>query len=193
MDTSNGYELVAADFMAARSRSKAGLEVVRKWAASLPRGGSIIDIGAGSGEPLTSVLIHEGLSVYAIDASPTLVAAFQRRFPEVEIACEPAEQSTFFNQAFDASLAVGLIFLLPADSQRELIRRISSALKPGGRLLFSAPRQICTWNDVLTGLPSLSLGDEEYRCVLTNNGLQLIGQYVDDGENHYYEAMKGPG
>lgn len=188
-DASNGYEAVADEFMAVRSTS--GLAVVQMWAASLPRGGSVVDVGAGFGEPLTSALIDEGLAVSAIDASPKLVAAFRRRFPGVEVACEPAERSRFFDRTFDAALAIGLIFLLPADSQRELIRRIVGVLKPRGKLLFSAPRQVCTWNDVLTGQPSLSLGAGEYRRILGSSGLHLIKEHVDEGETHYYEAQKG--
>jgi SAM-dependent methyltransferase len=139
-------------------------------------------------------LIDEGLVVFAIDAAPKLVAAFRRRFPVVEVACEPAERSRFFNRTFDAALAIGLIFLLPEDSQRELIRRISGALKPGGRLLFSAPRQVGTWNDILTGQPSWSLGAEEYGRVLAHSGFRLIDEHdehVDHGGTHYYEAQKG--
>ena len=192
-DASNGYDAVAEEFMAVRSTSS-GRAIVREWAASLPRGCSVVDVGAGHGEPLTSILIDEGLVVFAIDASPKMVAAFRRRFPGVQVACEPAERSRFFDRTFDAALMIGLIFLLPEDGQRELIRRISGALKPGGRLLFSAPRQVGTWNDILTGQPSWSLGAEEYERILARSGLRLIDEHDEDldrGGTHYYEAQKG--
>jgi SAM-dependent methyltransferase len=190
-DTSNGWEAVAEEFM--RLRSPTGLATIRNWAASLPRGGSVLDVGAGSGEPLTAALIEEGFDVSAVDASPTMVAAFQRRFPGVEVACEPAETSHFFDRTFDGALAIGLVFLLPVDSQSELIRRMAAALKPGGRWLFSAPSQVCAWDDLLTGRPSSSLGADEYRRIVASSGLQLVGEHVDEGENHYYEARKRPG
>lgn len=173
-------------------RSTSGCDVVRTWAASLPRACSVVDVGAGNGEPLTSVLIDAGLAVSAIDASPKMVAAFNRLFPGVEIVCEPAEQSRFFDRTFDAALAIGLIFLLPADGQGNLIRRISDALEPGGSLLFSAPWQVGTWIDILTGRPSWSLGAEEYRRVLARSGFRLVDEHVDEGGTHYYEARKGP-
>lgn len=188
-DASNGYEAVAEEFMAVRSTS--GRAVVQKWAASLPRACSVVDVGAGYGEPLTSALIEEGLTVSAIDASPKMVAAFRRRFPGVEVACEAAERSRFFNRTFDAALAIGLMFLLSEESQRELVRRVSGALKPGGRLLFSAPRQVGAWNDILTGQPSWSLGAEEYGRVLAHSGFHLIDEHVDQGGTHYFEAQKG--
>ncbi len=190
-DMSNGYEAVAEEFMAVRSKS--GLATVRRWASSLPRGGSVLDVGAGSGEPLTAALIEQGFDVSAVDASSKMVAVFQRRFPNVDVACEPAERSTFFNRTFDGILAIGLVFLLPANSQRKLIRRMAGALKPRGRLLFSAPRQVCTWDDLLTCQPSSSLGADEYCRILASSGLYSVGEHVNEGEINYYEArMKYP-
>ncbi len=187
-DRSNGYEAVAEAFMAVRST--AGRAVVERWAASLPPGGSVVDVGAGHGEPLTSALVEAGLAVSAIDASPTMVAAFRSRFPGLEVACEPAERSRFFDRAFNGALAIGLLFLLPDAGQRQLIRRIGGALKPGGRLLFSAPREVCAWNDVLTGRPSWSLGAGEYQRILAQAGLRLVEEQVDQNGTYYYEAEK---
>ncbi len=189
-DASNGYEAVADAFVAARSRSTVGLAVIRDWAASLPRGGSVIDIGCGSGVPITASLIESGLAVSAIDASPALVEALHQRFPAVEVACEPAEHSRFFGRTFDGAVAVGLMFLLPEAAQRDLIERIAAVLEPGGRFLFTAPRQVCTWDDVLTGRRSASLGAEAYASILCRSGLRLVGEPVDEGGNHYYDAQK---
>ncbi len=187
-DASNGYEAVTEEFM--RLRSTTGLAIIRKWAVSLSHGGSVLDIGAGSGEPVTMALIEQKFDVCAIDASPTMVAAFKRRFSGVAVACEPAERSRFFDRTFDGALAIGLIFLLPEESQRDLIRRMAGALNPGGKLLFSAPRQICAWDDLLTGRRSTSLWTEAYHRVLVRSGLHFIKEQVDEGGTHYYEAQK---
>ncbi|MDJ0920109.1 MAG: class I SAM-dependent methyltransferase [Henriciella sp.] len=187
-DLSNGYEEVAEAFMAARSSS--GRAVVAGWAASLPRGASVIDLGAGSGEPMTAALIEAGLTVSAIDAAPSLVKAFQRRFPGVEIACEAAEESAFFGRTFEAALAVGLVFLLSEARQRALMENVASALNAGGRFLFSAPHQVCAWDDVLTGQRSRSLGTEAYADILAACGLHIVATHEDEGGTHYFEAEK---
>ena len=105
-DLSNGYDAVSEAFIRVRS-STTGVAVLRKWMMTLPRAGSVLDVGAGSGEPLTAELIKAGFDVSAIDASPKMVAALQRRFPNIEVACEAAEDSCFFNRSFDGVLAVG--------------------------------------------------------------------------------------
>ncbi|MEM1409464.1 MAG: class I SAM-dependent methyltransferase [Pseudomonadota bacterium] len=187
-DASMGYDGIAEEFMAARSTS--GSTLVRAWAKSLPAGSSIVDVGAGFGEPLTSVLIAERLSVYAVDASPTLVKAFRGRFPNIRITCETAEDSRFFDRSFNAALMVGLIFLLPQKRQEALIHRLSQILEPEGRLLFSAPQQICAWKDALTHRTSQSLGEEEYERLLQNTGFELLDTHMDEMGTHYYEARR---
>src|SRR5262245_24404339 len=127
-DASNGWEAAAGKFMAAREQSRIGVAVVRTWARHLPSGASILDVGCGSGVPISQALMDDGFVVYGVDASPTLVAAFHGRFPQATVACEPAERSRFFDRRFDGVIAVGLLFLLPADVQHALILRMGAAL-----------------------------------------------------------------
>ena len=190
-DGSNGWEAVAARFAA--TRSAAGTETVRRWAETLPAGGSVVDVGAGTGIPLTAVLVERGLRVRAVDASPAMVAAFRARLPGVPIICEPAERSAFEGGPFDGVLAVGLVFLLPAAAQSALIRRMAGAVRPGGRLLFSAPRPACAWDDTLTGRRSESLGAEAYGRLLAACGMEVLHGHVDSGGNRYHEARRRAG
>ena len=187
-DFSHGWDAVAGASMAARST--VGVEVVRRWARQLPKGGTVVDLGCGFGEPVTRTLIDARLEVWGVDASPALVAEYRRRFPDCPVACEAAETSALFGRRFDGAVAIGLIFLLPEADQRRLIARLADALVAGGRLLFSAPQQECAWNDLLTGRPSRSLGEAAYREGLGAVGLTLEGQSTDAGGNHYFEATK---
>lgn len=188
-DPSNGYEAVAAEFMSQRGQSTIGVAAVRAWARSLPPGASILDLGCGHGVPITIALMNDGFKVYGIDASPSLIAAFRERFPRAHAACEAVEESRFFARTFDGVIAIGLVFLLPAETQRDLLRRVASTLNPGGRFLFTAPTQMGTWPDALTDQQSFSLGAEAYKTILSKAGLTLIGEYVDEGENHYYDVQ----
>jgi SAM-dependent methyltransferase len=196
MDRSNGYEAVSPEFLARRGgasdRSTAiGVREVRNWARTLPGGSSVIDLGCGPGFPITVVLIEEGLNVFGVDAAPSFVAAFQRNLPGTPILCEAIQESRFFDRTFDAVLAIGLIFLLEAEDQYRLIQRFAELLVPGGRLLFTATAKPAVWNDVMTGLESVSLGGEQYRKLLGAAGLSIAEEYEDLGENHYFEAFKG--
>ena len=187
----NGYEEVATRFMEVRSNS-IGVARVREWAGAFPTGTPILDLGCGHGVPISQVLLARGLVLYGVDASTTMTTAFQQRFPRARVACEAVEDSSFFNRTFDGVVAVGLMFLLSADVQLALIRKVAGALNAGGRLLFTSPEPACTWVDTLTGRPSLSLGAADYGAALSDAGLALVGEYDDEGNNHYFDAHKSP-
>lgn len=194
MDRSNGYERIAAEFLAGRgsaARSAGiGVKTVRNWARTLPSGAAVIDLGCGSGYPINEVLVAEGLDVYAIDAAPSFVQAFQSNFPNTRVVCEAVEDSRFFGRTFDGVLAWGLLFLLSPEKQRLLLQKIAHILAPVGRLLFTSCAEPLVWNDAMTGLESRSLGAEEYRRQLLAAGLSLTSEYEDEGRNHYFEAFK---
>ncbi len=166
------------------------MKEVRKWARTLPRGSSVIDLGCGPGFPITAVLVDEGLHVFGVDAAPSFVAAFQRNLPGTSIICESVLESKLFDRTFDAVLAWGLMFLLRAEDQHRLIRRFAEVLVPGGRLLFTSSAKPAVWNDVMTELESLSLGAERYRELLGAAGISVAEEYEDEGENHYFDAFK---
>ena len=190
-DPSNGYEAFAAEFVSGRVRSRViGVATVREWARDLPTGGTVLDVGCGTGIPISETLLQLGLRVHGVDASPTMIAAFRARFPEAPSECAPAETAAMLDGMYDGVVAWGLVFLLAPDTQATVIQRMGSALANGGRLLFTAPRETGTWSDNLTGLTSYSLGREMYERLLRDAGLTLTGSAVDEGGNHYYFARR---
>jgi hypothetical protein len=46
------------------------------------------------------------------------------------------------------------------------------------------------WNDGMTRLESRSLGAEEYRRLLSEAGFSITDGYEDEGQNHYFDAIK---
>jgi SAM-dependent methyltransferase len=191
-DGANGYEQSAREYMRTR-RPGIGPAVVQPWAARLPRGAAVLDLGCGHGVPIMQVLVDAGLDVHGVDASPTLLAACRARFPAVRLECGAVERSPLFDRSFAAVVAWGLLFLLPPQTQRVVLARIAEVLEPGGQLLFTAPAQACTWNDALTGRPSSSLGYDAYRDGLRRLGLVLVRSDEDDGGNFYYFAQREGG
>src|SRR5215471_7085814 len=178
MDRSNGYEGVSEEFLSRRGNSRTrsnaiGVKEVRKWAKTLPRACSVIDLGCGPGFPITVVLVEEGLQVFGVDAAPSFVAAFKRNLPGTPVICESILESRLFDRTFDAVLSIGLMFLLEADEQHRLIQRFAEIMVPGGRLLFTSTAKPAVWNDAMTELESISLGAEEYRALLEGAGISV--------------------
>ncbi len=194
-DNSNGYEAIANLYIARRgTRSRVGDSIgaatVRAWAEAFPAGATVLDLGSGPGEPSTRILQEAGLTTYAVDASPTMVAAFRERFPDVPIERNAVEASEFFNRTFSGVLAWGLLFLLDPAAQALVIEKVARALEPQGRFLFTAPSQPLVWLDAMTGRRSQSLGAHTYERLLRDAGLAWVAEALDEGENHYYVVEK---
>ncbi len=129
-DRSNSYETVASEFAERREQSSIGVATVRAWARSLPSGASILDLGCGHGMPISMALMNDGFVIYGVDSSPSLTAAFRRQFPHAHVAFRAVEDSHFFGRTFDGIIAVGLIFLLPSEVQRDLIQKGRADVEP---------------------------------------------------------------
>ena len=188
-DKSNGYEEIAERFIRVRN-PHIGAATVREWSRTLPPDSSVLDLGCGNGVPISHVLSEFGFALYAVDASAKMITAFRERFPNACAECSSVEDSEFFHRTFDGVVAWGLMFLLWIDVQRIIIRKVARALNRGGKFLFTSPREAVTWCDPITGRKSISLGGDVYQQILRAEGLLLIGEQSDEGDNHYYFTSK---
>jgi SAM-dependent methyltransferase len=191
-DKSNGYEEIASIFIPGRGRNRSGVgaSVVAEWSHLLPAGATVLDLGCGTGIPISLTLIERGCNVHGVDASVSMTAEFRANFPTAPVQCAAIEDSDFFGRTFDGVVAWGLLFLLSAEVQRKLFAKVAAVLPSGGRLLFTAPSQPCSWLDAMTEKTSISLGHDAYCVALDAEGMSLVGTYVDEGQNYHYSARK---
>jgi SAM-dependent methyltransferase len=194
-DGSNGYEGIASIYVAGRGTrplvgDAVGAATIRAWAQGFSPGATVLDLGSGPGEPSTRILQEAGLASYAVDASPAMVAAFRERFPGVPIEHNTVEASDFFGRTFDGVLAWGLMFLLEPAAQALVIEKVAGALEPGGRFLFTAPKEAVEWLDGMTDRRSQSLGAHTYERLLREAGLTWVAEAYDEGENFYFFVEK---
>ena len=195
VDKSNGYERIAPEYISGRGSNRSGKGIgastVAAWARTLPPKSTILDLGCGTGLPVSQTLIEEGHQIFGIDASPSMIAALRRNFPAAPCECAAAEDSSFFHRSFDAIVSWGLMFLLDESTQHRVITKAAAALNPGGLFLFTAPQQPHSWSDAMTDLPSRSLGYDAYQSACESVGLTLIpAPPPDAGGNYYYLAQR---
>jgi len=188
-DSSDAYEQHAKTFLETRDASNVGSDIVERWCKKIPTGACGLELGCGGGYPITRVLDAADFKLWAIDSSPTLVAAFESRFPQIPVRCERVQESDFFGLRFDFVVSVGLLFLLEEADQEKLIRDVANVLLPGGRWLLTAPVETGGWVDTLSGTRCTSLGTDKYHRLFNNAGFKVEAQYVDHGENNYYDLV----
>lgn len=188
-DSSDAYEQHAKTFLETRDVSAVGSNIVEQWCKKIPARACGLELGCGGGYPITQLLDAADFKLWAIDSSPTLVAAFESRFPQIPVRCERVQESDFFGLRFDFVVSVGLLFLLDESDQEKLTRDVAKVLLPGGRWLLTAPVETGDWVDALSGIHCMSLGTERYHQLFNNAGFKLEAQYVDHGENNYYDLV----
>jgi 2-polyprenyl-3-methyl-5-hydroxy-6-metoxy-1,4-benzoquinol methylase len=119
----------------ARSTAHVDMEALYgPFLRELPRGGSILDAGCGSGRD-TKAFAERGYRVTAIDASPTLVrraAAFTEQQCKVLVF-----QDLAFRDEYDGIWACASLLHVPKRDVPDVLNRFTQALKPGGVLYIS--------------------------------------------------------
>ncbi len=112
----------------------------------LPRlavSGDWLDVGCGSGV-FSRMLAEAGARVLGLDGSPAMVEAARAASPAASARFEVGrvEDVGALEARYDGAICLSVIEYLP-DPQRALAG-IASRLKPGGRLVVSAPNRAST-------------------------------------------------
>jgi len=130
------YENSAHQYVAAsrtRQPSPDAQWLVREFGPGL----SVVDAGCGDGVD-TEYLLANGMSVYAYDASNTMVALARTRLEPLgqAVRCHRHDELRTPKKV-DAVLALASLLFLPAADLKVALRRLADNLAPGGLLIAS--------------------------------------------------------
>ena len=161
------------------------LEIERKWldrfTGMLPRGGAVLDIGCGTGDPIGRHLLSSDFDLTGIDSSATLIEMAKSRFPIAEWHVGDMRELAL-GRAFHGLIAWHSIFHLTADDQRGLFPRLARHARSGTVLLFTSGWEAGVSIGVFEGDPlyHASLDPYEYRQLLTANGFEVVAYHERD-------------
>jgi SAM-dependent methyltransferase len=177
------YEDNAAAWDRQRGRDLFEKPWLDRFAALLPPGGTILDLGCGMGEPIAAYLIGLGFRVTGCDSSPSLIAMCRARFPAQQWLV--ADMRTLdLGRRFDGIVMWHSSFHLPPDDQRALFPRLSAHTASGGHLMFTSGEEegvrVGEWRGEPLYHASLSPG--EYRTLLEANGFTIVHRRLRDPE-----------
>lgn len=85
------YDLIA-DWYAADRKTDIGVPEVTALVCSLPPGATVLDVGCGTGVPLTQTLLQAGCDVVGVDSSPRMLERFRLNCPDTPAICSPARR-----------------------------------------------------------------------------------------------------
>lgn len=183
---------VIADWYATDRDPQTGVPEVIALAELVPSGARVLDIGCGTGIPITYALLTAGCNVFGIDSSAQMLARFRVNFPATPVIRGLVQSCCFVANVFDAAVAWGIMFHLTHADQARAMSNLSHVLKTGAPFLFTSGNEHGSVDGVMNGVSFhyFSFSIEGYRNLLHESGFTLLDTHADRGENTYYLARK---
>ncbi len=184
------YEENAAAYDAQRSRALFEARWLARFAACLPTGGRVLDLGCGAGEPIAQWFIAEGFRLTGVDFADAMLDIARRRWPAGDWR-QADMRKLDLEEKFDGIIAWDSFFHLTRDEQRTVLVRMASHLSPGGSLLFTIGPDDSEARGLVAGRPvyHASLSPAEYATLLQDQGLRLTGFLAEDPDCDSHSVM----
>ena len=175
------YRRHAGAWAAARGTELSERAWIDRFAALLDAGATVLDIGCGSGEPIAVSLVGRGHHVVGVDSSPEMIGLFRANLPD-EVAEVADMRSLHLDGAFGGLIAWDSFFHLAPDEQRLMFPVFRDHALAGAPLLFTSGPACGEAIGTLEGEPlyHASLGPDEYRLLLGENGFDVVRHIVED-------------
>jgi 2-polyprenyl-3-methyl-5-hydroxy-6-metoxy-1,4-benzoquinol methylase len=124
------YDLVAEQFQADRSTTSS-LNFTERFCELLPPSAIVLDIGCGTGIPITKHLVDKKFIVHALDYSYKMISLAKQNVKGAEFFNNDITNWTAPTQ-YDGIIAWDSIFHLTVENQVNVLKKIIQMLKPGG-------------------------------------------------------------
>lgn len=154
---------------------------IDRFKAIIPAGGTVLDLGCGSGTPIASNLISAGYTVTGVDASPEMVAFFRERQPSATVHL--ADMRTIdLHRRFNGILAWDSFFHLNRTDQRKMFSVFAQHGAAGSALMFTSGPAASEIVGQLFGdeLYHASFDPQDYRAMLAATGFAVVHHVVED-------------
>jgi SAM-dependent methyltransferase len=161
--------------------------------SSLEPGSRILDVGCGTGLPLTRALLSLRFEVVGVDSSARMLEHFRKNCPTGRAILGTIQSCDLEGMPFDAAIAWGVLFHMPHAEQANVLASVSRGLKRGARFLFTSGDENGTIEGApMNGVPFRywSFDRTGYERLLDAHGCKLVETHEDAGGNVYYLAEK---
>ncbi len=186
------YDRHAERYDAQRSKAWGEARWLARFADALPRGGSILDLGCGSGRPIAEWLIGEGFQLTGADFSEKMLELARTRWPDGDWRlCDM--RNLDLGDTFDGLVCWDSFFHLTQDEQREAFPRLAAHLNPGGLLMVTVGAAAGEVTGTVEGDPvyHASLSPAEYAQALENCGMRMTAFIAEDPKCNGHSVLMG--
>jgi len=155
--------------------------LVIEFAHLVKKEGLILDVGCGTGIPITEFLVNEGFRVVGLDISKNMVKKAQSMKISNTKFYVGNIMTWHDNNTYDGIIAYDSLFHLPLENQKNVYRILSSLLTKDGYLFFTHGKEL--------GEVKSKMFDEEFyysaidlemlKKTLEDNSLEIIRLITD--------------
>jgi predicted TPR repeat methyltransferase len=142
-----------------------------------PKNGDVLDLGCGTGLPISKIIYDSGLKVTGLDVSDEMIKHFKENLPNTTALRMPMTEFNAKNE-YDAIVSSYSMLCLPFGDFVAVAGKISEALKNNGYFLLflnegdSKQGQVQEVNG--EQLFSMGMSEKEIRDIFEPNGLKII-------------------
>jgi cyclopropane fatty-acyl-phospholipid synthase-like methyltransferase len=127
-----GYDAVSASY----DQAFGGATKYQAWLSQLrdaiPAGGTVLDLGCGSGLPVALNLTEAGFEVTGVDISDVQINRARELVPQAKFFRADAMDVEFAPESFDAVVSFYALIHLPVPEHLPLLTKVATWLRPGG-------------------------------------------------------------
>jgi SAM-dependent methyltransferase len=195
----DGYQQIAEVY---HSRRVAQEHAAAGWLDGLrprmPHSGRVVDLGCGSGVPISRYFARHGYDVEGYDLSPAMLEIARREVPQAKFAEARIEDLDLEPESVDIVVSFFAMIHVPRAEHAALFRRIWTWLRADGVALLSLGARDNPYGheDDWHGAPmSWSHFDAETNLqLLRDAGFAIDWSEVEDfpGERHLYVLARRP-
>lgn len=181
----DGYDAMAERYMQTRKLEARDGKYLGLLFAAVPPGSQILDLGCGSGVPLTKMMA-ERYAVTGVDISQNQIDLARKNLPGAQFIKQDMTALDFPDGAFDAVASYLALLHVPKEEKPALYANIFRMLKPGGALIMMIGQD--EWDsvpeDTLMNTPMFwsQLGEEKTEALLEAIGFTVVHSSVETGD-----------
>lgn len=131
------YEKNAEAFSEQRDKSLFEKKWLDIFISHLNMGDELLDVGCGTGDPITKYLINKSFKVIGIDYSPKMIQLAKKKNPDNEWLVQDMQELNF-DKKFKGIIAWNSFFHLNHNEQIKTLKRFTDCLNMKGVLMFTA-------------------------------------------------------
>ncbi len=189
-DTQTVYDRNAEEYDRQRSRTLFEARWLTRFGDSLPKGGRVLDLGCGAGQPIAAWLIAEGFHYTGVDFSTAMLDIARGRWPKQDWR-QADMRSLDLGETFDGIIAWNSFFHLTPEDQRIALQRISDHLHEGAVFMVTVGPQAGEVSGHVDGAEvyHASLSPEDYVETCEKTGLEVVDFTPEDPECDFQTVM----